>query len=220
MAHDVFISYSTGDLSEAEKVCAHLTDQGISCWIAPRDIRAGEDYGEAIVNAIEDCRVLVLIYSNAANASDHIRNEVNLAFDGRKTILPVRIEDVALSKGLRYRLSAAQWLNAFGGVGPEVLRRLTGDLRKHLGTAAENRVTNPPAESSSQPASKSAGPPAPTEKRRRAPKPDAEPKLRTRLHPVDGLTYVFIPPGRFMMGCSPGDSECDCLLYTSDAADE
>jgi formylglycine-generating enzyme required for sulfatase activity len=25
----------------------------------------------------------------------------------------------------------------------------------------------------------------------------------------DGLKYVWIPPGKFMMGCSPGDSECD-----------
>jgi formylglycine-generating enzyme required for sulfatase activity len=26
--------------------------------------------------------------------------------------------------------------------------------------------------------------------------------------PKDGLKYVWIPPGTFMMGCSPGDSEC------------
>jgi len=28
-------------------------------------------------------------------------------------------------------------------------------------------------------------------------------------NPKDGLKYVWIPPGSFMMGCSPGDSECD-----------
>ena len=26
--------------------------------------------------------------------------------------------------------------------------------------------------------------------------------------PIDGLEYVWIPPGRFTMGCSPGDEEC------------
>ena len=31
----------------------------------------------------------------------------------------------------------------------------------------------------------------------------------TRVNPKDGLKYVWIPPGTFMMGCSPGDSECD-----------
>jgi len=36
----------------------------------------------------------------------------------------------------------------------------------------------------------------------------AESKRRTRVNPVDGLTYVFIPPGAFTMGCSTGDDEC------------
>jgi formylglycine-generating enzyme required for sulfatase activity len=28
------------------------------------------------------------------------------------------------------------------------------------------------------------------------------------LNPKDGLTYVWIPPGTFTMGCSPADTEC------------
>jgi formylglycine-generating enzyme required for sulfatase activity len=34
------------------------------------------------------------------------------------------------------------------------------------------------------------------------------PPLTTRVNPKDGLTYVWIPPGKFLMGCSPGDTEC------------
>ena len=30
----------------------------------------------------------------------------------------------------------------------------------------------------------------------------------TKVNPRDGLTYVWIPPGEFWMGCSRGDSEC------------
>jgi formylglycine-generating enzyme required for sulfatase activity len=30
-----------------------------------------------------------------------------------------------------------------------------------------------------------------------------------KVNPKDGLTYVWIPPGSFMMGCSPGDAYCD-----------
>ena len=29
-----------------------------------------------------------------------------------------------------------------------------------------------------------------------------------RINPKDGLTYIWIPPGKFTMGCSPGDDEC------------
>jgi serine/threonine-protein kinase len=31
----------------------------------------------------------------------------------------------------------------------------------------------------------------------------------TRVNPKDGLKYVWIPPGTFTMGCSPGDNECE-----------
>jgi formylglycine-generating enzyme required for sulfatase activity len=30
----------------------------------------------------------------------------------------------------------------------------------------------------------------------------------TKVNPKDGLTYVWIPPGTFQMGCSPGGNEC------------
>jgi formylglycine-generating enzyme required for sulfatase activity len=31
----------------------------------------------------------------------------------------------------------------------------------------------------------------------------------SKVNPADGQRYVWIPPGTFQMGCSPGDSECD-----------
>jgi formylglycine-generating enzyme required for sulfatase activity len=46
------------------------------------------------------------------------------------------------------------------------------------------------------------------------PAPDRFPKSpgakagQTATNPADGLTYVWIPPGTFMMGCSPSDTEC------------
>jgi formylglycine-generating enzyme required for sulfatase activity len=42
--------------------------------------------------------------------------------------------------------------------------------------------------------------------------PAAEPPVRagqrTKVNPKDGLTYVWIEPGEFMMGCVPGDDLC------------
>lgn len=29
-----------------------------------------------------------------------------------------------------------------------------------------------------------------------------------RINPVDGLTYILIPPGRYTTGCLPGDNQC------------
>jgi formylglycine-generating enzyme required for sulfatase activity len=38
--------------------------------------------------------------------------------------------------------------------------------------------------------------------------PSVSAQGKTKVNSQDGLTYVWIPPGTFMMGCSPGDSEC------------
>lgn len=35
-----------------------------------------------------------------------------------------------------------------------------------------------------------------------------QPASSTKVNPKDRLTYVWIPPGTFAMGCSPGDTEC------------
>jgi len=41
------------------------------------------------------------------------------------------------------------------------------------------------------------------------PKAPQAPKAgETRINPADGLTYIWIPPGSFTMGCSPDDTEC------------
>jgi formylglycine-generating enzyme required for sulfatase activity len=40
------------------------------------------------------------------------------------------------------------------------------------------------------------------------PQPSVPRAASTRVNPKDGMTYVWIPPGQFMMGCSPGDDEC------------
>lgn len=63
MPHDVFISYATGDKVVADAACATLEARRLRCWIAPRDVLPGTNYGEAIVNALRDSKVVVLLFS-------------------------------------------------------------------------------------------------------------------------------------------------------------
>lgn len=113
MAQDVFISYSSKDKSSADAMVSVLEQQGIRCWVAPRDIRPGEDYAEAIINGIAECRLMVLILSSHSNVSNHVRREIERAVSKGATIVPFRVEDVALSKSLEYHISTHHWLDAF-----------------------------------------------------------------------------------------------------------
>jgi hypothetical protein len=102
MAHDAFISYSSVDKAIADAACATLENAGIRCWIAPRDITPGLEYGGAIVRAIDQCRVLILIFSSNANSSRQIPREVERAINRGVPVVPMRVEDVAPTESLAY----------------------------------------------------------------------------------------------------------------------
>ncbi len=76
MSHEVFISYSSRDKHAADAVCSVLERNGIRCWIAPRDVMPGMVWGSAIISAIRECEIMVLVFSGAANASPQIEREV------------------------------------------------------------------------------------------------------------------------------------------------
>jgi tetratricopeptide (TPR) repeat protein len=121
MTHDVFISYSIKDKSTADVVCSKMEGNGIRCWIAPRDITPGVPFAEAIIDGIRDSRVFILIYSSNSNNSAQVIKEVDRAVHHRLAIIPLRLEDVAMSKQLEYYVSDVHWLDA-----------LTPPLDKHI----------------------------------------------------------------------------------------
>lgn len=121
MAHDVFISYPGKDKTVADAVCAKLEEQKIRCWIAPRDIPAGKNFAESIIDAIDASKVFVLIWSVNTNTSSHILTEIHQAFNQGIPIIPFRIEEVEPTSAMRYYFGRTHWLDA-----------LTPPLEKHI----------------------------------------------------------------------------------------
>lgn len=113
MAHDVFISYSTKDKAVADAVVAALENEGIRCWYAPRDIRAGTDWGESITEAIGGCALMLLIFSKSSNNSKRVLDEIYFGISEGKTLLPFRIENLDPSGAMRLHLSSRHWLDAY-----------------------------------------------------------------------------------------------------------
>jgi tetratricopeptide (TPR) repeat protein len=132
MAHDVFISYSSKDKLTADAVCAALEANGIRCWIAPRDILPGSDWGEAIIDAIHACRAMLLIFSSNSNASAQIKREVERSVNAGIPVVPVRIEDVMPSKTLEYFISTQHWLDALTPPMEQHLHYLVNTMRAIL----------------------------------------------------------------------------------------
>lgn len=144
MAHDVFISYSTKNKVIADAVCAKLEENGIRVWIAPRDVPAGENFANAIIKAIDDCKVFVLIWSE--HTSEHILTEINHAFDQDVVIIPFRIQNIQPTNELRYYLGRTHWLDAIDPPLEKHIMALIETIRAHLNVKQEQKIDLRPNE--------------------------------------------------------------------------
>lgn len=94
--HDVFVSFSFKDQTEAEWIINRLLNvYNISCWICTRDIRAGTGYKTAIMEAITAAGAVLLIQSENSITSEEVPKEIanalnlkNMMRQSVRTVLP------------------------------------------------------------------------------------------------------------------------------------
>jgi hypothetical protein len=146
--HEVFISYANADKRWADAACNVLEGRGIRCWIAPRDIRPGTEWGASIITGIDGCKIMVLIFSAAANASPQVRREVERAISKGVTVVPCRVEDVRPVGAMEYALGNTHWLDAFTPPVERQMNHLAQSVQALLGPdggAAEPPIARKPA---------------------------------------------------------------------------
>src|SRR5947207_8688069 len=126
MPYDAFISYCSEDKKIADAVCGTLESNKIRCWIAPRDVGPGRTWGSAIIEAIGESAVMVVIFSQHSNGSPQVMREIERAVNKGVAIIPFRVENVVPSKDLEYFISSCHWLDA-----------MNPPLEKHIGELAD-----------------------------------------------------------------------------------
>lgn len=114
---EVFLSYSLADGKIARKLCDKLESVGISVWYTTRDIMPGENWRNAVTDALRQCRVFIVIFSEISMRSEHVLNELDLAFRRLRKhdelcILPVLVEMENLPDILQYYLTQMRFLDA------------------------------------------------------------------------------------------------------------
>lgn len=186
--HDVFISYSTKDLSQAEKVRDILENNGIPCWMAPRDIPGGSNYAREIPQAIRGCQVFVLILSDNAQRSTWVVKELDNAVNCGKVIMPLMLEDCPLNDEFNFLLTGAQRYAAYRK-SAEVLNTLVERIRCITGRKPESVPAVP--EKKTPAARETAVPPVHTAKPE---KPRQEKKTApVTLKKAEILAFLAVP---------------------------
>ena len=142
MSSEVFISYSSFDRDRVMPVVDSLRSNGISVWVDEGNIHAADLWSEQIVQAIADCRVMVVMLSQHSTDSHNVVKEVMLASEQKKALLPVYLEPADVPAKLQYQLAGIQHLELYGQDNQQVLKDLANGLAKH-GISLEGEATKP-----------------------------------------------------------------------------
>lgn len=90
-------------------IVGQLEHTGVTCWIAPRDVKPGAVYADWIYYALDSARVFVVLMSKAANGSKHVVRELEIAEQKGKRIVPVLLEQFEFTGAFCYYLRAAHF---------------------------------------------------------------------------------------------------------------
>ena len=158
-AADVFISYSREDKDRVLDLVAKLRTAGVSVWIDQSGIDGAALWGEAIVNALERAKVLLLMVTESAGRSHNVAKEVMLTSERKGHILPVLLEQITIPPSLRYPLAGIQHIDYFQGDPDQKLESVLRSLQT-LGVSVAPSVAAVSSGASSS-SSKAASTPAP-----------------------------------------------------------
>ncbi|MCR5210600.1 MAG: toll/interleukin-1 receptor domain-containing protein [Lachnospiraceae bacterium] len=111
---DIFISYSSANKNIADKIVSFLEGRGLRCWYAPRDILPGTRWVSAINTAVNSAKIFLLVFTDRSNDSRQVANEVALAFNAGKIIIPFKCNDIPMNPELEYYLTRVHWFDAVG----------------------------------------------------------------------------------------------------------
>lgn len=108
----VFISHSSKDKEIANGVCDFLEQNGVKCFIAPRDIMPGEPYSKAIMDGIDCSEAMVLVASANAFSSQHVYREIERAVNRNIKIIVYNTDNATVPKEFEYFIMVNQWIDA------------------------------------------------------------------------------------------------------------
>ncbi len=134
-AINVFLSYASADQNRALAIADALAAAGVSVWIDRRGIAGGTAWAGEIVAAVRACNVVAVLCSTASMRSRNVRQELQLAWDCDRPILPLLLERVDFPDSVAYFLQGQQWVEILDRPNDawtkDVLEALAGSYARH-----------------------------------------------------------------------------------------
>ncbi len=103
-----FLSYARLDERVALRIADELIGAGVSVWVDQYDIRPSQHWDRAVETAVRGCHGMIVILSPRSADSPNVADEVSVALDGGKEIVPILIEPCTLP----LRMTRMQFIDA------------------------------------------------------------------------------------------------------------
>jgi len=115
MIKNVFLSYAREDSAAVGEIRAGLEGAGHDVWLDTADVVGGEQWRAAIVEAIDDSDVVVVVLSRHSTVSGAVRTEVDIASEAQKQIVPIMLDGEKPTGALRWNISGLQVIDMSSG---------------------------------------------------------------------------------------------------------
>ena len=103
-----FLSYARADAAIALGFADELIAAGVALWVDQYDIRPSQHWDRAVETAVRSCQGLVVILSPRSVASANVADEVSVAIEAGKDVIPIMIETCTLP----LRMTRMQFIDA------------------------------------------------------------------------------------------------------------
>lgn len=133
----VFLSYAREDRAAVREIREGLTQRDISVWMDEEDLRMGDDWAHKIASTLEEVDfAIVCLSSRSLKKEGFVQAEFRMIRDrqrnmppGRQFVMPLRLEDCKVPKGLGFE--AYTWRDFFTNP-EETLDRIRDDINDHF----------------------------------------------------------------------------------------
>jgi len=112
MSCDVFISYGRSDREIVASIARRLEERGLTVWYDPR-IGGDQAITDEIRDRLKEATIFSLFFSDACNDSKQVREELALADELAKPVVPVLLEHAAPHGSLLFDLADRNWVQAY-----------------------------------------------------------------------------------------------------------
>lgn len=151
--YDVFISYSRIDYKDSNnepipnnvisKIISAFKKNHISYWIDENGIYTGDNFAPKIAEAIKNSSVFVFVSTENSNSSQWTQNEVCVAQQFKKPILPIKCDDSAYATSVIMYLAMLDYCD-YKNMPDTAIQQLVDSVKEklpHFATSTNNEQT-------------------------------------------------------------------------------